>query len=121
MDKKSVLQIRGMLGKLGWDYYKQKPAPPPLKSQYLARMYQIESCIDIAVNWSFNNQTKMRKRGYWQWVQEEEGLNMGGNEEKPKSTNGDTPNGDVNESEVAEEPGAANSMLCFRVRSAITW
>ena len=48
-------------------YLSQKPKPPPMKCVFLAKMYEIESAVDIAVNYSYNNQTSKRKRGIWQW------------------------------------------------------
>ena len=50
-------------------YLQSKPAPAPMKCIFLQKMYEIESAVDLAVNFSYNsNQSNnKRKRGVWQW------------------------------------------------------
>ena len=66
MRKSDSKIIRGLI-KRAIAYLSGKPRPPPMKCIFLQKMYEIESALDIAVNFTYNNQTLMRKRGVWQW------------------------------------------------------
>jgi len=74
--------IRGIIHR-AYEYLNQSPSPPPLKHKYLEFMYRIESAIELAVSFTYNNTNKMRQRGYWQW----------NNKDVTKSTKSTNPKG----------------------------
>jgi len=62
--------IRGLIHR-AYEYLYQSPRPPPLKHKFLEYMYRIESSIDLAVSFTYNNTNRMRQRGYWQWFNQD--------------------------------------------------